>query len=426
MWGEGAFAELRALLPEDHVVARQVALRGLARVVRGDDAGAEHERPCRTTAPSPTHFLAAFGPRPATCGARPPSRRSTSDAQRAWVRQRESRPRLPRGRAARAEAGPTRMAGRVRRVAHATSTSSRTGSACRAPGRRSAPTRRHPGGAPSGPRVGRLDEGRLPRQRPAALGRDRRRRRARARAAHAPRLRRRARARARAGRPALGLPRPARACLSSRSRRRARSSSTSRSRRGGRPTFSLFHVPARALRVRSSSRSRTASISPGERRARSARADARPARALHHRGALDRRHARRPAPRRAPATSCATASTRASSAAPRRRRAEPADRRPLRVLVEGNPRAGSRDVHEAIAAVARCASRDHLTVVDRRPRRARRRRGADGIVGPRVRSRRWRRCTARATCSLKLSSVEGMYGPPLEAFHGARPASRRR
>jgi hypothetical protein len=62
MWGEGAFEELRRLLPADHVVARQFALQGS--LTQLDDAGGERrtidvELP--VTGP-PTHFLVGLGP----------------------------------------------------------------------------------------------------------------------------------------------------------------------------------------------------------------------------------------------------------------------------------------------------------------------------------------------------------------------------
>lgn len=71
-WDAGAFAELRSLLPEDHIVLHQVALRGSALVAAGGDAdGAAAPAASATVevgldggAP-PEAFLAAFGPRAA-------------------------------------------------------------------------------------------------------------------------------------------------------------------------------------------------------------------------------------------------------------------------------------------------------------------------------------------------------------------------
>jgi 2-polyprenyl-3-methyl-5-hydroxy-6-metoxy-1,4-benzoquinol methylase len=75
MWGEGAFAELQSLLPEAHTVAPQIQLNGSAIAEDGDGQ-------------VPTHFLASWG------GAAPAGVRDVVaadlDAQRDWVRRRES------------------------------------------------------------------------------------------------------------------------------------------------------------------------------------------------------------------------------------------------------------------------------------------------------------------------------------------------
>jgi hypothetical protein len=63
MWGEGAFEELRRLLPERHVVLRQVPLRGSAIVLADGppeglvvpDVSPEADR-------VPSHLIVAFGP----------------------------------------------------------------------------------------------------------------------------------------------------------------------------------------------------------------------------------------------------------------------------------------------------------------------------------------------------------------------------
>jgi SAM-dependent methyltransferase len=75
MWGEGAFAELRSLLPEGHTVAPQVQLNGSAIAEDGDGR-------------VPTHFLASWGTG-APAGVRDivPT---DLDAQRDWVRRREA------------------------------------------------------------------------------------------------------------------------------------------------------------------------------------------------------------------------------------------------------------------------------------------------------------------------------------------------
>ena len=88
MWGEGAFEELRRLLPADAVVARQVALAGSG-VVIGDAARRESVE-VAIEAGVPTHFLAAFGPRAADATPVAAVGQIDANGQRAWVRQRES------------------------------------------------------------------------------------------------------------------------------------------------------------------------------------------------------------------------------------------------------------------------------------------------------------------------------------------------
>lgn len=88
-WGEGAFEELRRLLPPEHMVARQQALHGSVAVARDDlDPPAVRVEP--TPIPVPTHFLAAFGP--AVGQLRPAAGVAGADLleQRRWERQRES------------------------------------------------------------------------------------------------------------------------------------------------------------------------------------------------------------------------------------------------------------------------------------------------------------------------------------------------
>jgi SAM-dependent methyltransferase len=75
MWGEGAFAELQSLLPEGHTVTPQVQLSGSAIAADGDGQ-------------VPTHFLASWGG-PAPEGVRDVVA-TDLDAQRDWVRRRES------------------------------------------------------------------------------------------------------------------------------------------------------------------------------------------------------------------------------------------------------------------------------------------------------------------------------------------------
>jgi glycosyltransferase involved in cell wall biosynthesis len=87
---------------------------------------------------------------------------------------------------------------------------------------------------------------------------------------------------------------------------------------------------------------------------------------------------------------------------------------PLRVLVEGNANVWFKGVNEAVAAVGLMDEPHELTVV------APNRDGlaADGarVVGP-LTQRELAALYAESDVLVKLSRVEGMYGPPLEAFH---------
>jgi len=87
-WGEGAVEELRSLLPDDHVVARQVALQGSALALPG--APAEEVASVRVEAGVPTHVLLAFGPGADALAAAPRIVQADLSEQRRWERQRES------------------------------------------------------------------------------------------------------------------------------------------------------------------------------------------------------------------------------------------------------------------------------------------------------------------------------------------------
>jgi SAM-dependent methyltransferase len=91
MWGEGAFDELRRLLPADAVVARQIPLDGSHLVVEGTDAHALDVPPV-TPRPDavPSHFVVAFGPAAAQLTSRALTIPSDLDGRRTWERQRES------------------------------------------------------------------------------------------------------------------------------------------------------------------------------------------------------------------------------------------------------------------------------------------------------------------------------------------------
>jgi glycosyltransferase involved in cell wall biosynthesis len=88
---------------------------------------------------------------------------------------------------------------------------------------------------------------------------------------------------------------------------------------------------------------------------------------------------------------------------------------PLRVLIEGQPRAWFKHVHDAIDAASKMSEPHHVTVVcDDREGLGETR--ADEVVGP-LTHRQMAEVYARSDVVLKLSSVEGMFGPPLEGFH---------
>jgi SAM-dependent methyltransferase len=91
MWGEGAFEELRRLLPADAVVARQVPLDG-SHVVVGEAERAPLGVPAivpRDDAVA-SHFVCAFGPQAGLLAARALAVPADLDGRRTWERQRES------------------------------------------------------------------------------------------------------------------------------------------------------------------------------------------------------------------------------------------------------------------------------------------------------------------------------------------------
>jgi hypothetical protein len=89
-WGEGAFEELRTLLPADHVLLRQVVLQGSA-MLRGD---AQPElRPVDVELEPggvPSHLLVAFGPERDAVAPGAAVAQVDMEEQRRWHRQREA------------------------------------------------------------------------------------------------------------------------------------------------------------------------------------------------------------------------------------------------------------------------------------------------------------------------------------------------
>ena len=63
VWTEGAVAELRGLLPSDHVCLHVLALRGAALVPAGDAAEVDVTVDADARATAPAGFVLAFGPR---------------------------------------------------------------------------------------------------------------------------------------------------------------------------------------------------------------------------------------------------------------------------------------------------------------------------------------------------------------------------
>jgi glycosyltransferase involved in cell wall biosynthesis len=88
---------------------------------------------------------------------------------------------------------------------------------------------------------------------------------------------------------------------------------------------------------------------------------------------------------------------------------------PLRVLVEGSPASWFKHVHGAIEAAGTMREPHHLTVVCG-DRAALGEVAADEILGP-LSHPEMAAVYDNTDVVLKLSSVEGMFGPPLEAFH---------
>jgi O-antigen biosynthesis protein len=86
---------------------------------------------------------------------------------------------------------------------------------------------------------------------------------------------------------------------------------------------------------------------------------------------------------------------------------------PLRILVEGNPDVWFKGVREALAATRAMTAPRHVTAV---APAAARLDGVDVALGP-LSQRGLAAAYGEADVVLKLSRVEGMFGPPLEGFH---------
>jgi glycosyltransferase involved in cell wall biosynthesis len=89
---------------------------------------------------------------------------------------------------------------------------------------------------------------------------------------------------------------------------------------------------------------------------------------------------------------------------------------PLRVLIEGSPNVPFKGVREALAACGAMTEPRHVTLVAGDGSGAAVAGAVDRVAGP-VSQQELARLYADADVLLKLSRVEGMFGPPLEAFH---------
>jgi glycosyltransferase involved in cell wall biosynthesis len=91
---------------------------------------------------------------------------------------------------------------------------------------------------------------------------------------------------------------------------------------------------------------------------------------------------------------------------------------PLRVLIEGSPASWFKGVHSAIHAVGAMREPRHVTVVtgERAALGEIAASAVDAVVGP-LDHAEMAQLYEQTDVLLKLSSVEGMFGPPLEGFH---------
>jgi len=90
-WGEGAFEELRGLLPCEHTLLRQVSLSGSA-LVDWEESPDTHALEAQVGGPGTvaTHFIAAFGPRHGEVKRSALAVQTAMLEQRRWERQREN------------------------------------------------------------------------------------------------------------------------------------------------------------------------------------------------------------------------------------------------------------------------------------------------------------------------------------------------
>lgn len=89
---------------------------------------------------------------------------------------------------------------------------------------------------------------------------------------------------------------------------------------------------------------------------------------------------------------------------------------PLRVLVEGPLQVWFKQVPEALTAAAAMREPHHVTLISSAGDRAALSAPVDEVIGP-LSHREMAEVYTQTDVLLKLSSVEGMFGPPLEGFH---------
>jgi hypothetical protein len=106
VWGEGAVAELRGLLPADHVCLHLLALRGAALVPAGDAAELELRVEADARANAPTGFVLAFGPRAQRLGTGAAVAAADVSVERARDRARTAELEVLRARVAAVDARP--------------------------------------------------------------------------------------------------------------------------------------------------------------------------------------------------------------------------------------------------------------------------------------------------------------------------------
>jgi SAM-dependent methyltransferase len=104
-WSEGAFEELRRLLPAEHTLLRQVALSGSA-LCEWEGTRERHELAVEVGGQEAvaTHFIAAFGPRHGELRTGALAAQTDMLEQRRWERQRESNVALAEQRVAELQA----------------------------------------------------------------------------------------------------------------------------------------------------------------------------------------------------------------------------------------------------------------------------------------------------------------------------------